>query len=301
MTRRFIYLINPISGTRAKSSLRDLIKLKTRAQKIDFELLPTNEAGDYHYLVKKIRKEKVTDIIVCGGDGSVSPVASALQGVNVAIGIVPMGSGNGLAFSANIPRQPSKALDIVFQGKSVPVDAFLINGQFSCMLCGIGFDALVAHEFAKQKRRGLQTYIKTTLIQFFKAAPYRFEIQLPGKSFLSEAFFISIANSNQFGNNFTIAPQASLSDGLLDIVIVKKMSKLMLPFSMISQVTGINAAQPAQEYADKRNITYFQTDSITIKNLDFAPLHIDGEPRETSGVFKIGILRNCFRLLQPAQ
>ncbi len=90
------------------------------------------------------------------------------------------------------------------------------------MLCGIGFDAQVAHEFAKQKRRGLQTYIKVALINFFKAQPYRFEIRLKDKTIHTQAFFLSIANGNQFGNNFTIAPQASMNDGLLDLVIVKK-------------------------------------------------------------------------------
>ena len=158
---------------------------------------------------------------------------------------------------------------------------FYINDQFSCMLCGIGFDAAVAHEFAKQKRRGLQTYIKTSLIEFFKAKPYHFEHQSRQQDHLNvEAFFISIANSNQFGNNFTIAPQASLSDGLLDIVIVKKMSKFMLPFSVISQVTGINAPQSAKTYTANKNIIYLQTGSLTINNRDHAPFHIDGEPRE---------------------
>jgi len=299
MTRRFIYLVNPISGTDEKSALQQLVERKTRDQAIRYDVLPTNAAGNYQYLLKKIKLEKITDVIVCGGDGSVNAVAAALQGIDVNIGIIPMGSGNGLAFSANIPKQTSKALEIIFKGSATPVDAFYINDQFSCMLCGIGFDAQVAHEFAKQKRRGLQTYIKTSLIQFFKATPYRFGIQLPGKSFETEAFFISIANSNQFGNNFTIAPQASLSDGLLDIVIVNKMSKFMLPFSMISQVTGINALQPAKEYLNKRHITYFQTDSLTIRNLDQAPLHIDGEPSKTSEVFSIRIIPHCFKLLQP--
>jgi len=226
-------------------------------------------------------------------------VVASLKGTKVNIGIIPMGSGNGLAFAAKIPKQPSRALEIIFKGNTCPADAFLINDQFSCMLCGIGFDALVAHEFAKQKRRGLQTYIKVSAINFFKAKPYLFEIKLKDKSFRTEAFFISIANSNQFGNNFTIAPQASLGDGLLDIVIVKKMSKFMLPFSMISQVTGVNAVQHANDYTNNKNIIYLQTDALTITNLQLAPLHVDGDPSETSDEFKINIIKGCFRLLQP--
>jgi diacylglycerol kinase (ATP) len=299
MLRKIIYLVNPISGTRANSSIEELLGRKTREQKIDFEILPTPADGDYQFLIGKIQFEMVSDVVICGGDGTVSEVASALRGTRVNIGIIPMGSGNGLAFAAEIPKAANKALGIIFKGKSSFIDAFYINNQFSCMLCGIGFDARVAHEFAKQKRRGLLTYIKVSAIQFFKARPYVFEIELKERSFKTEAFFISIANSNQFGNHFTIAPQASLRDGLLDIVIVRKMSKFTLPFSVISQVTGINALQYITDDIEKKNILYFQTDSLTIRNPDLAPLHIDGDPFETAPEFKIQIIRDGLCLLQP--
>ncbi len=299
MSRKILYLVNPISGTKEKLSLESQLKRYTERRQIDFDIIPTNAQGSYHHLAKKIDKEKITDIVICGGDGTVNQVVSSLLGVPVNIGIVPMGSGNGLAFAAKIPPQPGKALDLIFSGHASPVDGFYINSQFSCMLCGIGFDALVAHEFARQKRRGLQTYIKVALINFFKARPYRFEIKLKNKTIDTEAFFLSIANSNQFGNNFTIAPQASLSDGLLDIVIVKKMSKFVLPFSVISQVTGINNVQHVSEYTANKNIVYFQAESLVIKNYDRAPLHIDGDPSQTYDEFKIKILKNCFRLYQP--
>ena len=299
MTRKILYLINPISGTKGKGSLQDLIRRKNAEHQIDFELRQSHAQGHYQYLLEKIQRESITDVVVCGGDGTINSVASALRGANVNMGIIPMGSGNGLAFTAKIPKQPSLALDIIFAAKASYIDGFLINDQFSCMLCGIGFDARVAHQFAKQKRRGLQTYIKTSLIEFFKASPYRFRIILPASSFHIEAFFISIANSNQFGNNFTIAPHASLSDGLLDVVIVKKMNKLILPFSVISQVTGINALQPATEYTDRSNIIYLQTDRLTIQNLDMSPLHIDGEPMPTYAELTVKIIPRCIRLIQP--
>ncbi|HEX4851974.1 MAG TPA: YegS/Rv2252/BmrU family lipid kinase [Puia sp.] len=299
MTRKIIYLFNPVSGTKEKSSVKNLVARKTREKGIEFEIISSSEQGNYDSLKKKITRDSITDVVICGGDGTVNAVVAALQKTEVKIGIIPMGSGNGLAYAAKIPKQPSRALDIVFAGHSALTDAFYINNQFSCMLCGIGFDALVAHEFARQKRRGLQTYIKVSTIHFFKARPYQFEIIVRGKSFKTEAFFISIANSNQFGNNFTIAPQASLGDGLLDIVIVKKMNKFKLPFSVISQVTGINAPQPANDFTSKKNILYLQTDSLIIRNLEMAPLHIDGDPKETNGEFRIEIVRNCFRLLQP--
>jgi len=115
----------------------------------------------------------------------------------------------------------------------------------------------------------------------------------------TDAYFISIANSNQFGNNVTIAPKASLSDGLLDIVIVKKMNKVILPFSVLLQVSGNNRLLQGTEVFQEKNIIYMQTDKISIRNPMQAPMHIDGEPSETSSEFKIRIIKNCFRLLQP--
>src|ERR1700743_1964643 len=194
MTRKIIYLINPISGTRRKSSVRRQITLRTQRQGIEFSILPTDADGDYAFLISVIEKEGITDIVICGGDGTVSAVAAALTGTNVRIGIIPMGSGNGLAFAAGIPKDPDRALDVLFAGKASPIDGFLINGKFSCMLCGIGFDGEVARHFAREPRRGLQTYIKVSLAQFFKTRPYPLRIDLPatGASFPVDGFFIYI-------------------------------------------------------------------------------------------------------------
>jgi diacylglycerol kinase (ATP) len=303
--RKIIYLINPISGTRGKSSLQELITRRTQEKGIAFGILPTNAEGRYDFLLSLIQNEGVTDIVVCGGDGTVNAVASALSGIDIRMGIVPMGSGNGLAFAAKIPKDPSRALDIIFAGRASFIDAFLINGQFSCMLCGIGFDARVAHEFARQSRRGLQTYIRVSLSNFFSARPYSFRIDLGpadggrSASFPVKAFFISIANGDQFGNHVTIAPRANLQDGLLDIVIVKKTGKLRMLLSVIRQVLGGNAIQPPPDGPGKKNVLYFQTPALVIGNPEAAPLHIDGEPKETAGEFRIAVVPRVVRLIQP--
>jgi len=299
MSRKIIYLINPIAGTKKKAQLKDLIIRKSRAEGIHFDILSTKANGDYDHLLKAIKKDAITDVVICGGDGTVNAVVNALQGIHVNIGILPVGSGNSLALATKIPIQPGRALDVIFKGKALPVDAFYINEKFSCVLCGIGFDADVAHEFAKQKTRGLQTYLRISTLKFFKAKPYPFEIKLEDRIFKTDAYFISIANSNQFGNNVTIAPRASLSDGLLDIVIVKKMNKVLLPISVLLQVAGNNPLRKVSDYGDKKNIVYVQTNRISIRNPALAPLHIDGEPADTSAEFKIRLIPHCFKLIQP--
>ena len=264
-----------------------------------FEILPSRADGDYHDLRLYIQNSAVSDVVICGGDGTLNAVTNALRGVDVNIGIIPIGSGNSVALAAKIPRQPVLALDIIFKGSSSPVDAFSVNEKFSCALCGIGFDALVAHEFAKQKTRGLQTYIRISITKFFNSKPYPFEIRVKDKILKTDAYFISIANSNQFGNNFTIAPMASLSDGLLDVVIVKKTNKIMLLYSVLRQLAGKNRIIEVVEYVEKKNVIYLQTDRLDILNPAHAPMHIDGEPLDTSGEFRIRMIRNCFKLIQP--
>lgn len=297
MQRRFIYFINPISGTKGKEKLLQLIQTATAAQNIPFEILHTNAAGNYNYVKEKIAAEKITDIIICGGDGTVNQVAGALLGVDVNIGIIPMGSGNGLALAAKIPKNAAKALKVIFKGDAAYIDSFYINNAFSCMLCGLGFDAQVAHDFTQQQTRGLKTYVKQSARNFIKATPYNFTLEADGNKIDAEAFFISIANSNQFGNNFTIAPQASLHDGLLDIVVVNKMSKLRMLWSVLKQIR----LGQVRMYEDKKyhhnEIHYFQTKQLTIYNPQQAPLHIDGDPVATAAKFEIKIIEKAFRLL----
>jgi len=299
MSRKFIYLINPISGTKTKSLALEIIKKKTIAENIAFEILPTNAEGNYAQLHEKIITEKITDIIVCGGDGTVNQVASCCRNSDVNIGIIPLGSGNGLAFAAKIPKRVDKALSIIFKGKAEFIDSFYINKKFSCMLCGLGFDAQVAHDFAKQKKRGLTTYIRQSTKNFFAAKPYPFKLSMDGIDFETDAFFISIANSNQFGNNFTIAPRASLQDGLLDIVVVNKMSKLRMIWSVMRQIRYGQVRLYEDKKYHRNEIHYFHAKKLTIQNPTMAPLHIDGDPAETSAEFDIQIIEKAFRLIMP--
>src|SRR5882724_5311114 len=303
MPRHIIYIINPISGTRTKKDLQTFIEQKTKERGLPFHVFPSSPNGDYSFLRPVIKEQATTDIVIAGGDGTVSQVIGGLMDLNVNFGIIPCGSGNGLAYTAKIPKQPAKALAIVFNGNASAIDGFYINDRFSCMLCGLGFDAKVAHDFAQQSKRGLATYVKQIIGNFFTAKPYLFDLQVPGHEFTTEAYFISIANSNQFGNNFTIAPQASLSDGLLDIVIVTDQKKLSLLFQIFKQVRGLNPVIAKENHthrsADKKGVIYLQTEQLNIVNKSNAPLHIDGDPAETAEKFKVVIKKKCFRLLQP--
>jgi len=299
MSRSIIYIINPVSGTKRRNDLRQLIERKTKEQGFGYDIFPSVADGNYSFLQSIIKQDKITDVIIAGGDGTISGVVGSLSGEDVNFGIIPCGSGNGLALTAKISKDPSKALDIIFNGNTSAIDGFLVNDRFACMLAGLGFDAKVAHEFADHPKRGLMTYAQLAFKNFFSITPFRFQLKLAKEKFDTEAFFISIANSNQFGNNFTIAPRASLTDGLLDIVIVTSQNKVSFLLQTLRQVAGWNVLRSSSVISQKSGVIYFQTDKLEIINSSEAPLHIDGDPAETPKKLVIEVKKKCFRLIQP--
>ncbi len=299
MHRHIIYIVNPISGTGNKGMVEQFIESRTKAAGISFSIYPSVASGDYSFLHQTIEEEKCTDVVIAAGDGTINGVINSLRNLDLQFGILPCGSGNGLAFGAHLPKNMTKALAIIFKGQSAWTDAFQVNDHFGCMICGLGLDAKVAHDFANDPARGLKTYIKKTIANFFAARPYSFEIITPEEKIITEAFFVSVANSNQFGNNFTIAPQAKLSDGLLDIVIVTRQSKISALVETIKQLGGFNTLIQKKIGDSNAAVLYFQTDSLKILNPASAPLHIDGDPVETAEVMDISIIKNCFRLIYP--
>jgi diacylglycerol kinase (ATP) len=294
--RNFIVFINPISGTKNKDKTRTIIENELTQHHFTYQFLPTEKSGDYSFLKTKVEKENITDIIICGGDGTVNNIGAYLQNLKVNVGIIPMGSGNGLAFTAGISKAPKKAMAIIVHGKASYVDAFLVNNEFACHNFGVGFDAQVAHEFATGKNRGPFNYIKLTAKNYFKAKPISFKVEVFDTKINTEAFFITVSNSNQFGNSLTIAPKASLNDGLLDVVLVKKANKFSLFFKLIHQLKHGTVANVTD---GKKTFHYFQTKKIIIYNPTKAPIHIDGEPMKTTDIIEIKIIEKAFKLIQP--
>lgn len=300
MSRHIVYIINPVSGKGKSPFIENKVRQLTRAAGIDFEIIPSLPNGDYRFLLSRIEEGKISDLVIAGGDGTINQVIGSLRGTGVPFGIIPCGSGNGLALAAGIPKEPSRAIALVLHGQSSEVDAFLVNNRFACMLCGLGFDAKVAHDFANAPSRGLATYIRKTVRNFFTARPHRFTVETGGQRFDTRAFFISVANSDQFGNHFTIAPEASLTDGLLDVVIFNQQNKLRMLWQTWRQVQGGHYLQRGRIIEKQRGVVYFQAPVVTITNHDGALFHMDGDPVPTQSHFRFEILEKAFRLYRPA-
>jgi len=298
VNRKLLYIINPIAGTGAVTELEHCIQKEQASVALPYTIEYSNADGNYQALIEKIKNELFTDVIIAGGDGTVNQVINALRELPVQFGIIPVGSGNGLARAAKIPTNPQKAIRFLFQHRAYPTDGFLVNQHFACMLSGVGFDGVVAHSFAKQSTRGLLTYCKEVARHFKKAAAYRFTLLLEKNKIEIEAYLISVANANQYGNNFTIAPAARLDDGLLDVVLLSKQSKLQLIGVTLLQLMGINSAQPIDSLDTKASVIYFQTASITILNHQHAAAHIDGDPIASTDKLQIQVVPNAFRLIR---
>jgi diacylglycerol kinase (ATP) len=298
--RKFLLLYNPISGKGDTSGILAAYEnIQKKYKQYSFFTHVTDSEAIYKEAKEIIAKESITDVIIAGGDGTVSQVVNALHTLPVQFGIVPRGSGNGLAFAAGIPKGYAASLGFIMENSiSKPTDAFLINNQFACMLAGLGFDAQVAADFADSPARGLSTYIKVTIKNYLKSKSYLFTINAKDVQIELQSFFISIANSNQFGNKFTIAPKAMLDDGLLDIVIVSKMNKLNFLLKVMQQVTGYNKLMHIEEVDPNKSIVYFQTNEVTIGNPNKAPLHIDGETVTTAENLAVKILPHFFKLIR---
>jgi diacylglycerol kinase (ATP) len=299
--RKVLILYNPIAG-KGKSLAAAALFNETAKQYAQWQYYTatTNAAADFTEIINLIESQNISHVVIIGGDGTVNQVVGALEHLNLIFAIIPMGSGNGLSYAANIPINTSKAIELFFSD-TVPklTDKYKANNKVACMLCGLGFDAAIAENFAQSKTRGLGTYAKITLSHFFKAKSYPFTLHIGQQSIDVDAYMICVANSNQFGNKFTIAPKALLDDGLLDVVIISKTSKLKFIWNTLNQLLGRNQLSSVENLSVNQSIIYFQVAGVSIHNMHLAPLHIDGEAVTTEKEITFSVSHKQFLLIRP--
>jgi YegS/Rv2252/BmrU family lipid kinase len=220
--KEVVFIINPTSGVSNKQQVEEMIRKHLNADKYHYRIIYTERPGHATEISRQAVKDKVDAVIAVGGDGSLNEVAKGIIGSEVALCIIPAGSGNGLAHHLQIPFRLSKAIEVINRYKIKKIDTIRINGELCISIAGVGFDALVAKEFEKARKRGFQTYFKIILKEYLNYKPRKYKITIDGKSYKERALFISFANSNQFGYNATIAPHAEVDDGLIDVCIIRK-------------------------------------------------------------------------------
>ena len=259
-----VFIINPNAGSNSLASFQKLIELiKEDTSNIIWETTAPNEA---HVFTKNALINGASKIIAVGGDGTINEVASALVGTNIPLGIIPFGSGNGLARHLRIPLKISKALELALSGQVNTIDVGILNGKYFFCTAGIGFDATVASVFSKGNGRGLINYIKATLSTIFSYHPIEIALNDGPKE---TVFSLTIANANQFGNNAFISPLSNIQDGMLEVVKIHKIGLFRAFFIAIRLFKG--------NIHESKYVEVITTKEININYQLGAPLHIDGE------------------------
>ena len=262
----FIY--NPNAGTQNKAQKKQwLDSLHAIPNSVLWETTKPLEANEF---AKKAIEQKPTRIIAIGGDGTNNEVASALTETTIPLGIIPMGSGNGLARHLQLPLQFDTALVRALNGKEVAIDVGMMNDRMFFCTTGIGFDAAVASRFAKGSSRGFINYVKATVYTLFSYKPI--EISIDGGP-IENVFSLTIANANQFGSNAYISPYSDLQDAQLEMVSIQPHSILK---AGILAIRLFNKTIHASKKVSIRSIKH-----ISIQYKKGKPLHIDGESLKT--------------------
>ena len=254
------FILNPNAGTKSMQKRERIVKtLQAIPHAKIWQTKRMNHASE---LTRKALSEGATKIIAIGGDGTINEVASALLYTSIPLGIIPMGSGNGLARHLGIPLEFNKALQKALEGTSFTIDSGKWNDRSFFCTAGIGFDAYVASHFASRGKRGFLNYIYSSLILLFNYRPVNIKEFGP-------IFSFTVANANQFGNNAFISPNSDLQDGLLEVIRIKPSNFfhiIILGISLFSKKIHLNSRS---EVSTVKSLTFHTTIGI--------PYHLDGE------------------------
>lgn len=291
--KRVTFIVNPISGTQNKKGVTEKIKKYANNEKFDISIIPTQYAGHATEIAAQCAADGVDIVVAVGGDGTINETARALVHSNTVLGIIPCGSGNGLARHLRIPMDVQKAIEIINQCVVETIDYGKINDiPFFCT-CGVGFDAFISMKFAQAGKRGISTYIENTLREGLRYEPETYEIENEDGSMKYEAFLITCANASQYGNNFYIAPKASLCDGLMDVIIMEPFTMLDAPaisFQMINGTIDQNS-----------KIKTLRCKRLKIHRSKPGVIHFDGDPVMAEADLMVEIIEKGLQVIIGSQ
>lgn len=289
--KKIVFIINPISGTHSKDSLISLLKDTIDKNKYTWEIVYTQQAGHAVEIAADAAKNNIDIVVAVGGDGTINEIARSLVHTETALAIIPFGSGNGLARHLQIPMEPKKALQIINEGVEEIIDYGKINGTPFFCTCGVGFDAFVSLKFAEAGKRGPLTYMEKTLTESLKYQPETYELETEDGTQKHKAFLIACGNASQYGNNAYIAPNATITDGLLDVTILEPFTVLDAP-SLAIQLFNKTIDQNSR-------IKTFKCTKLRIHRSSEGAVHYDGDPMITGKDIDVEIINNGLRVIVP--
>ncbi|MDD3160511.1 MAG: YegS/Rv2252/BmrU family lipid kinase [Bacteroidales bacterium] len=291
MKKNILFIINPVSGNQHAPSLCKRIYDKLDKNKFSLTISFTGAKGEGALLAQKAIRDRVDYVIAVGGDGTVNEIGSELVHSDVVMGIIPNGSGDGLARHLRLRGNFEEAMEVINQEHVVPVDYCLANDvKFFCTF-GMGFDALISYVFSKAGTRGFSTYVEKVFKEYINYKPEEYVIECNGKRIVSKSFLITCANASQWGNNAYIAPMASIHDGLLDVVTMEPFGFTNAgPIAFQLFTKTITSRHDIKMYRAKEFIFHRQTPGI---------YHYDGEPIEMGDTVVVRVVPAGLKMLAP--
>lgn len=291
MKKKISFIINPISGGIKKETFPALIGKHIDRNKFDVEINFTKSAEHNIELAQEAVSKQKDVIVAVGGDGTINNVAKYVTGSNSIFGIIPLGSGNGLARHLNIPLNKQKALEVINRLNHIAIDTGKANDEFFINVAGAGFDAHVSWMFANAPKRGFVSYAKITMNEFAKYEPRSYELYIDGEKIVEDAFLICVANGSQYGNNAFIAPKADVSDGRFEVSLLKPFQVASMPLIAIDMFT--------KRFDRSKYVKVFHGKHIVIHRPGNEVVNIDGEPVMMEKELDIRILPLSLNVIIP--
>lgn len=289
--RKIVFVYNPISGNRRLIPVLPIIERFINKDLYDYSIITTNHKGHATQVAQEYSRRGYDAVIAVGGDGTVNEVGRGLIGTGTALGIIPCGSGNGLARHLGIPMDPFKAVKWLDKSIFTDIDYGTINGNPFFCTCGVGFDAKVSDTFSKAGTRGVLTYMESILKEIATYKDKLYKLSFDNSSEAFECFIVTCANADQWGNNAFIAPTASLQDGLMDVVVIRPFTPLdapLLAFQLFNRQLDRN-----------EKVTIRKCRQLTITRQEDGPAHFDGDPIMLGKEINIEMVPHGLKVLIP--
>lgn len=290
--RHIVFVINPHSGVDRQKAILHAINTSLDHKQYSFEVAHTRHAGHGTELARNAAEKGAFAVVAVGGDGSVNDVARGLQGTDTALAILPKGSGNGMARAMGIPLRVAAALEVLNSGRIIQMDIGRANEQMFISNAGAGFDALISEAFSGSTRRGFAVYSWLVTKHLWAYKEHDWEINIDGTLLRERAFMINVANGQQFGYNFKIAPNASYTDGWLDVTIIKPFPRIMGSSLLIR---GMSSSIHKSPY-----VKTFRAKQVTIAHPDLKLMQTDGDAHICNGKIEFSIKPGALKVIVPA-
>ena len=288
---KVFFIINKYSGASYRPEVEGRIITACGQLNLECSIEFTKERGHATELARQAVEQDFRTIFAVGGDGTVNEVAQGIVNTPATMGILPKGSGNGLARHLCIPMSFMRSLTTLSSRQTIKMDTVLVNGRLSVNIAGIGFDGHVAGLFGKNGKRGLIGYAGLVIKEFRRFKEFPVDMEVDGQPLPRSAFMVAFANSSQFGNNARVSPHASVCDQRIDVCVIKK-----APFARV-----FGFAQKMFNGTMDRSafVEIIQAGKIELRFDRSMPYHIDGEAMEPQSRFLIEVQPKSLRMLIP--